>query len=459
MKATNDRPLTGINVLMACVPADGHFNPLLPIARYLQQQGADVQWYTSNIFAPKLKALNIPHWPFRRATDINAQNVDQALPERKRIKDKIARLNFDMIQGFAARSAEYYQDISTIAQVFPFNVLICDSMFSAIPFIKEKMNIPVISIGVIPLAEASKDVYPYGLGLTPGRGMLDTLKRHIMHLVARNMLLSQSIAFFNNILVRNGLAGTRTDLADTLIKRADAVMQIGIADFEYKRRNLGSNITFIGALYPFTKQTGQPAWSHPKLLAYRKIILVTQGTVEKDTSKLLVPALEAFKNTDVLLIVTTGGSQTAELRQQYSHGNIIIEDFIPFKDILPYCKIFITNGGYGGVLQSLEEGVPIIAAGVHEGKSEICARIGYFKTGINLKTETPTPKQLTMAAEEIMKNGEYYANANRMAAKLSKYQPEKTVMQTLMKLVQSKTRYTSATYLSQLNFSGPAGDY
>lgn len=459
MKTANDRPLSGIRVLMACVPVDGHFNPLIPIARYLQQQGADVQWYTSNSYAYQLKTLHIPHWPFRKAKDINAQNIDEVLPQRKHITGKVARINFDMVQGFAARSVEYYQDITTIAQVFPFNIMICDSMFSAIPFIKEKMNIPVIGIGVIPLAEASKDTYPYGLGLTPRRGIVDTIKRRIMHFVARKILLRKSILYFNNILVGNGLDGTRTDLVDTLIKRADAILQVGIQDFEYKRRNLGSNITFIGALQPYAKQTGQSAWSHPKLSVYRTVFMVTQGTVEKDIHKLLVPALEAFKHTDILLIVTTGGSQTAELRKQYPYDNILIEDFIPFKDILPYCKVFITNGGYGGVLQSLKEGVPIVAAGVHEGKAEICARIGYFKAGINLKTETPTSKQLAAAAAEIMHNGEYYANANRIAAKLSRYQAEKTVMQTVVKLVQGKTRYTAATYLSQLNCSGPAGDY
>lgn len=449
MNEFNGRVLSGLKILMANVPADGHFNPLLPLAKYLQNQGAEVHWYTSNIFADKIKALHIRHWPFLKAKDINALNVDEVFPERKHIKGKIARLNFDMIGGFIARSEEYYQDIRAIAQEFPFHIMICDSMFTAIPFVKEKMNIPVIAIGIIPLAEASTDIYPYGLGITPGKGFMDTIKRHCMHFVARNILLKKSIVAFNKILTVNGLAGTNTDLVDTLIKRADLVMQIGLQAFEYRRSKLGRNITFIGALRPLVKQAAQPAWSHPKLKVFRKIILVTQGTVEKDVSKLLVPALEAFKQTDILLIVTTGGSQTEALRNQYRHDNIIIEDFIPFKDILPYCKVFITNGGYGGVLQSLSLGVPIVAAGVHEGKSEICARVGYFKVGINLKTETPTPRQLAIAAEEVMNEMEYHANANHIAAALSEYNAEIMVTGAVSKLVREKTKQSPAPFYAQ----------
>lgn len=453
MKELSGRALSGIKILMANVPADGHFNPLIPVAKYLQNQGAEVQWYTSNIFADKLKSLQITHWPFRKAKDINARNMDEVLPERKHIKGKIDRINFDMIQGFAGRSEEYYQDIMTIAKIFPFNIMICDSMFTAIPFVKEKMNIPVIAIGVIPLAEASKDIYPYGLGMTPGHGIVDAVKRHFLHFVARNVLLKKSIVAFDKILINNGLVGTKSDLVDTLVKRADAVLQIGIQDFEYKRSKIGKNITFIGALRPLVKQTGQPAWSHNKLKMYRKIVLVTQGTVEKDINKLLIPAIEAFKNTDVLLIVTTGGSETEALRRKYLYENIIIEDFIPFKDVLPYCRVFITNGGYGGVLQSLSQGIPMVAAGVHEGKSEICARIGYFKVGIDLKTETPTPRQLALAAEEIMSNGEYYSNANFIAASLNEYHAEMTVAKTVIKLVQGKAKHATAPFASQHNFA------
>ncbi len=63
---------------------------------------------------------------------------------------------------------------------------------------------------------------------------------------------------------------------------------------------------------------------------------------------------------------------------------------------MPYPDVYITNEGYGGVMLAIENKLPMVLAGVHEGKNEINARIGYFKLGINLRTETPTPEKYGM---------------------------------------------------------------
>lgn len=60
-------------------------------------------------------------------------------------------------------------------------------------------------------------------------------------------------------------------------------------------------------------------------------------------------------DTDVLVICTTGGSQTKELRDRFPSENIIIEDFIPFADIMPYADVYVTNGGYVGVMLALRD--------------------------------------------------------------------------------------------------------
>ncbi len=151
--------------------------------------------------------------------------------------------------------------------------------------------------------------------------------------------------------------------------------------------------------------------------------MVTQGTVEKDINKILVPALEAFKGSDTLVVATTGGSGTALLKAKYRQQNLIIEDFIPFADVMPYADVYITNGGYGGVLLGIENNLPMVTAGVHEGKNEINARVGYFKYGINLKTETPKPEQIRNAVNEVISNKIYQHNVEKLAIESSRYNP------------------------------------
>jgi hypothetical protein len=62
-------------------------------------------------------------------------------------------------------------------------------------------------------------------------------------------------------------------------------------------------------------------------------------------------------DSETLLICTAGGSQTAQWRKQYQQHNIIIEDFIPFEDVMPYADVYISNGGYGGVLLGVPKGI------------------------------------------------------------------------------------------------------
>lgn len=239
----------------------------------------------------------------------------------------------------------------------------------------------------------------------------------------------------NEVLGAYGIDSEGLNLFDMNIKKANLFLQSGTPGFEYKRSDLGSNIRYIGPLLPYAKEKEHRLWYDERLHRFDKVVLVTQGTVEKDINKLIVPALEAFKNSDYLVIVTTGGAKTKELQELYPDENFIIEDFIPFEEVMPYADVYVSNGGYGGVLLGIQNKLPMVVAGVHEGKNEICARIGYFELGINLKTEKPTADQIRKSVEEIIANPAYSANVTRLTGEFRQYDPnelcEKYVAETI----------------------------
>jgi UDP:flavonoid glycosyltransferase YjiC (YdhE family) len=90
---------------------------------------------------------------------------------------------------------------------------------------------------------------------------------------------------------------------------------------------------------------------------------------------------------------------------------------------MPYTDVYITNGGYGGVMLGIENNLPLVVAGVHEGKNEINARVGYFKLGVNLKTEKPTPQQIRTAVEKVIAHPLYKENAIRLSMEFCRYRP------------------------------------
>lgn len=415
----------GKKILFANVPADGHFNPLTGLAVHLQSIGYDVRWYSSSIYEERIGKLNIPYYPFKKALEVTTDNLEQVFPERAKHKSQLGKLRFDMINFFILRSTEYYADIAEIHLSFPFDLLIADVAFSAIPFVKEILSIPVISIGVLPLGETSRDLGPAGLGMTPSNTWLGRLRQSILRFITDRILLGKPNKVMRNLLKEHGIETGTSNVFDILVHKSTLLLQSGTPSFEYTRSDLGENIRFIGALLPHSNQKKRATWFNEKLTKYNKVVLVTQGTLEKDPEKILVPTLEALKDSDCLVIATTGGSKTGELRRRFSNENIIVEDFIPFTDIMPYTDVYVTNGGYGGVMLAIENQVPLVVAGVHEGKNEINARVGYFNLGINLGTERPKPQEIKSSVERVLSNELYSSNVKQLSKEFRKYNPQK----------------------------------
>jgi MGT family glycosyltransferase len=432
----------GTKILFAHFPGDGHFNPLNGLAMHLKAIGCDVRWYTSPHYIDKIRKMDMPYYLFNKAVDVNASNIEQVFPERANCKSQVSQLKFDMIHAFVLRSPEYFEDIRELKRTFNFEIMICDNAFGAIPFVREKLHVPVIAISIVPLVETSKDLPPAGLGLTPSHTFLGRRRQDLLRFIADKLLFAQPLKIMQGILRSYGIDPGKWNIFDILLKKADLVLQSGTPGFEYDRSDLGPNIYFIGPLLPSTGRNKKARWFDAHLKRYKKIVIVTQGTVEKDPQKIIVPTLEAFKNTDTLVIATTGGSGTAALRQAYPCDNLIIEDFIPFGDIMPYADVYITNGGYGGVLLGIQNGLPLVVAGVHEGKNEINARVNYFGLGINLKTERPTAQKLKAAVEKVITEQQYKINIEALKEEFSHYYPDELCAYYVSQLLKEKRKKT-----------------
>jgi UDP:flavonoid glycosyltransferase YjiC (YdhE family) len=238
------------------------------------------------------------------------------------------------------------------------------------------------------------------------------------------MVMNDVKALYNQILAGYGVAPVDGSLFDVTYRSPDVVFQSGVPGFAYPRREHNPRMQFVGALLPHKAAISTTFPQAAKLAAYKQVMLISQGTVDnKDQNKLIIPALEALKETNALLIVTTGYYQTAALRAAYPQDNIVIEDFVDFDAILDHTDLFICNGGYGSVLLSLSKGVPLLTAGIREGKNDINAHVDYFKVGIDLRTEEPKAADIRRAAERLLNEPQWKQNASRLRDEFSAYEP------------------------------------
>lgn len=416
--------IAGKKILFANIPADGHFSPLTSLAIHLKNAGHDVRWYTGKSYASKIEKLGIPIYLFNQAQEITVHNIDKVFPERKKINNHVQKIIFDICTYFIDRATEFYEDIREINKGFDFDVLVCDSAFTGMAFVREKLRKHTVSVGILPLCESSKQLPPPIMGLTPATTFTGKVVHAFLRYLTDRVLFKKPHALIRRQFEKQGMSTNGKNLFDVQIDKSTLFLQSGTPGFEYPRDKMSRQIHFIGPLLPHPQEQYYQLPFEDKIHRYEKVLLVTQGTFEGDVNKLIIPAIEAFKNTSNLLIVTTAGWHTDMLKQRYkAFDNVVIEDYIPFSEIMPHTDVFISNGGFGGVMQSICNKVPMVVAGIHEGKNEICARVGYFKLGINLRTEKPSSKKIKQAVAAVLKGKEYHKSVERLANEFSKYNP------------------------------------
>jgi UDP:flavonoid glycosyltransferase YjiC (YdhE family) len=199
----------------------------------------------------------------------------------------------------------------------------------------------------------------------------------------------------------------------------------GVPGLEFPGYRPPHNAEFVGPLVPARRALGPDTALPPAVLdPDAKVVAVSQGTVDNtDPTKLMVPTLEALANGPYVVVATTAGTQTAELRERFASPNVIIEDFIDYDALFPHVDVFVSNGGFGSVLAAMRFGVPVVGAGKTEGKNDIDARVGYNRLGVDLRSERPKPARIRAAVQRVLADPTYAANVAALRAELDSYDP------------------------------------
>ena len=78
-------------------------------------------------------------------------------------------------------------------------------------------------------------------------------------------------------------------------------------------------------------------------------------------------------------------------------------------------------------LLSLSKGVPVLAAGIREGKNDINAHVDYFGLGIDLRTESPKSADIRRAADRILSEPGWKQNVARLRDEFNSYHPNELI--------------------------------
>ena len=416
-----------MRILFASMPFDGHFLPLTGIARHLRVAGHDVRFYTGPSYAQRLAALDVPHLPFTRASEVNGDNLAEHFPEIEKLKGP-KRIAFDLEKIFFGNTKAHFDDIREISEEFPFEALVADGAFYAAYLVAKRLGCPVYGVGPGPTpAPTSLTAPPPFFGLTPATNPLARLKHRVIRAMVESTT-KRGMRTFNELLADEGLPSYERSVFDIPWDAATLFFQTGVPEIDFPRDDWPANHRFVGPLLPPGSRARAELPFADKLERYDSVVVVSQGTVDnRDPEKLFVPALRALAGTEHLTIACTGRRHADALRDRFPHENVLVEDWVDFDVLLPRADLFVCNGGYGSIMQALIAEVPILSAGKHEAKNDINARLAYRGLGLDLKTERPTPAQISAGVKRVLGDPSFRQNVTRVAAALRATQPLTTI--------------------------------
>ena len=183
------------------------------------------------------------------------------------------------------------------------------------------------------------------------------------------------------------------------------------AELEFPRQNLPEWFHFTGlyhnpssresAPFPFEKLTGQP------------LIYASMGTLQNRLVGVFHTIAESCVGLDAQLVISLGGSAEPDSLPNLP-GSPLVVKYAPQLELLQKATLTITHAGLNTTLESLSNGVPMVAIPITNDQPGVAARIAWSGAGEVISLNHLSVPRLKNAIARVLKEESYKQNAMRL---------------------------------------------
>lgn len=422
-----------MKVLVASHAIPGHSLLMTGPARRLVERGHDVRWYTGESLRPTVERLGIELIPHRRAVEHTGTNLDELYPRRTKLKGPL-QTRYDGKVLFADTVPDLFADLREIHEEWGYDVVLLDASVMVARLLKEKLGVPVVGVYAIANMEPDPLVPPLWFGLRPDPSLRGRVRDTFLRRLSDGLVMGPGRKAFERIMAEHGISEHR-DMVEDSYAVVDAAAHQGLESFDFPRSRKNPRVHYVGPLLPWSDPEATDHELEDEVVrraaAYPCTVLVTQGTVDLDLDKLLIPTIEAARSRSTtektLVVATTCGVRTDELRQRFAGEDVIIADRLDFRRILDHVDVYVTNGGFGGTILALTHGVPLVCAGFSEGKNDTIAHVVHHGVGIDLGGERPGAERIRTGIDRVRQDPSFRQRAQEFRTATEGLDPDGTV--------------------------------
>jgi MGT family glycosyltransferase len=158
----------------------------------------------------------------------------------------------------------------------------------------------------------------------------------------------------------------------------------------------------IASNFPWDQLTGEP------------LIYASMGTLQNGLESVFNTLAEGIGTRSGMQLVLSIGPALDPKKIGPLPDNCIVVQNAPQMELLKRSALCITHAGLNTALESLAQGVPMVAIPVSLDQPGVAARIVYTKTGASVPLQELTASRLSTLIDEVLGKPEYRRNAMAM---------------------------------------------
>ena len=389
-------------------PVPGHLHPFAALGRELISRGHRVTCFQVADLEQKIGAEGLEYFRIG-ARDFPAGSLRASLDALGRLAG-FAALRFT-IRAVAETTAMECRELPDAVRAAGVEVLLVDQMEPAGGAVAERLGLPFATVCNALLINRDPIAPP---PFTPW-AYTNTGWARIRNRVgyAVSDWLTKPIA--------DAVAGFRRDwnlpplrTPDDSFSRLAQICQLP-REFDFPRAELPNVFHYVGPLRGRAPRSVEFPWDR---LDGRPLVYASLGTLQNSREPLFRTFAEACRGLDVQLVISHGGGLTADEAAGLP-GDPLVVSYAPQVDLLARAALTITHAGLNTVLDSMANGVPVVAVPITYEQPAIARRVEWAGAGRTSALPRLTPARLREAATAVLEQGAYRAAARRMATAIA----------------------------------------
>ena len=390
-----------------CFPGSGHINPMTALARALEQRGHSVVIFGIADTEARVRDAGIGFQQIG-ASDFPPGTL-KALDDRIGGLAGLAAFRFT-IQRVVDTARMVLRDAPSAVREAGVDALLIDET-DVSGTVAEHLGLPFVSIAIIPPIYDDDRVPPFFFGWPAGQGALSRLRnRMARHLI--NWIAKPLFKVVNAQRAQWDLKPLRRSI-DSLSQIAQVALMP--ADFEFASAPRPAILHYTG---PWVNSAQRPPVNFPwEKLDGRPLVYASLGTLQNGSERIFKIIAEACARLPLQLVISLGGGLAPDSLGELL-GDPLVVAFAPQLEVIKRAHLVITHAGINTVLESLAEGVPLVAIPQGNDQPGVAARAKAIGVAVVVPRRRFSVARLRRAVRVVLEDPSYRARAQALSRRM-----------------------------------------